>query len=196
MHATAWISRHGGGKCREADENGSKEAVFLLASIRRIETVRHFTTVSAHFIQANTNGRLHSATEPSLSPLNRGFLYGDSIYEVWRTHGGVIFAWDEHFDRLEQSARALYLALPWTRAQLLPEVARTVAAFRAAASDPDDVYIRLQVSRGGGPIGLDVALADRAEFVLLVQPCPANPPAGLEQGIKLSIALALRRNPV
>ena len=29
-------------------------------------------------IQANTNGRLHPATEPSLPPLNRGFLYGDA----------------------------------------------------------------------------------------------------------------------
>ena len=44
------------------------------------------------FIQANTNGRLHAADEPSIAPLNRGFLYGDAIYEVWRTYGGVVFA--------------------------------------------------------------------------------------------------------
>ena len=41
------------------------------------------------YIQAYTNGRLHSAAEPSLSPLSRGFLYGDAVYEVWRTCGGV-----------------------------------------------------------------------------------------------------------
>jgi branched-chain amino acid aminotransferase len=152
--------------------------------------------MSAPFIQANTNGRLHPASEASISPLNRGFLYGDAIYEVWRTYHGTIFAWDEHFDRLERSAHSLYMQLPWTRAQLLPEVARTVAAFRQRTSYQDDVYIRLQVSRGGGPIGLDIALADRAEFVLLVQPCPANPPEVMQRGLKLSIAMALRRNPV
>ena len=152
--------------------------------------------MSASFIQANTNGRLHSALEPSLTPLDRGFLYGDAIYEVWRTYDHTIFAWDEHFDRLERSARALHLELPWTRAEILREIGRTVAAFRQATSFPDDVYIRLQVSRGAGAIGLDIALADRAQFVLLVQPCPANTPEVMRRGLKLSIASALRRNPI
>ena len=152
--------------------------------------------MSSPFIQANTNGRLHSAAEPSLTPLNRGFLYGDAIYEVWRTYHRTIFAWNEHFDRLEKSARALHLNLPWTRATMFTEVARTVTAFREATSYQDDVYIRLQVSRGAGLIGLDVMLADQPEFVLLVQPCPANSPEVLENGIKLSLAMALRRNPI
>jgi branched-chain amino acid aminotransferase len=152
--------------------------------------------MSVPFIQANTNGRLHSAYEPSITPLNRGFLYGDAIYEVWRTYHGTIFGWDEHFDRLERSARALHLALPWDRAEMFGEVARTVAAFREAASFRDDVYIRLQVSRGAGSIGLDIALADRPEFVLLVQPCPQNSERVIQQGLKLSIAMSLRRNPI
>jgi branched-chain amino acid aminotransferase len=148
-----------------------------------------------HYIQANTNGRLHPATEPSVTPLNRGFLYGDAIYEVWRTYHGVIFAWEEHFKRLEHSAAALHVKLPWSRSQVLDEIRRTVAAFRSAASFHDDVYIRLQVSRGAGAIGLDVALADEPEFVLLVQPCPTNSPEVAARGLKISIA-GLRRNPV
>ena len=152
--------------------------------------------MSAHFIQANTNGRLHPATEPSISPLNRGFLYGDAIYEVWRTYHGVVFAWDEHYDRLERSARALHMALPWSRAEILAEIARTVAAFRQAAAFAGDVYIRLQISRGAGPIGLDIALADRPDFAVLVQPCPGSSPQALQRGVKLSIGMALRRNPV
>lgn len=152
--------------------------------------------MSAPFIQANTNGRLHPAHEPSLSPLNRGFLYGDAIYEVWRTYHGIVFAWDEHFDRLERSAQALHLTLPWKRAEVFSEVARTAAAFRQATSFRDDVYIRLQVSRGAGLIGLDVALAERPEFVLLIQPCPSNSPEVMQKGLKLSIAMSLRRNPI
>jgi branched-subunit amino acid aminotransferase/4-amino-4-deoxychorismate lyase len=139
---------------------------------------------------------LHSAHEPSLTPLDRGFLYGDAIYEVWRTYHGVVFAWDEHFDRLERSARALHMDLPWSRAELFPEVARTVTAFRQKTTFDGDVYIRLQVSRGAGLIGLDVALADRPEFVLLVQPCPTNSPEVMQRGLKLSIATSLRRNPI
>lgn len=152
--------------------------------------------MSARFIQANTNGRLHSADEPSISPLNRGFLYGDAIYEVWRTYHDTLFGWDEHFDRLESSARALHMPLWFDRAFMLGEIRKTVAAFKQTTGFTADIYVRLQVSRGGGPIGLDTALADRAEYVLLVQPCPTNSAEVMAKGMRLSIATALRRNPI
>ncbi len=148
----------------------------------------------AHFIQANTNGRLHSAKEPSIAPLNRGFLYGDAIYEVWRTYHGVIFSWDEHWARLERSAAALYMTLPWPQATMLDEIKKTTAAYRKAVGNEGDLYIRLQVTRGGGAIGLDIALADHPDFVLLVQPCPALSSAQEKNGIMLSLARTLHRN--
>ncbi len=148
------------------------------------------------FIQANTNGRLHSATEPSITPLNRGFLYGDAIYEVWRTYHGVVFAWEEHFVRLENSARALHLAIPFTRAELIEQIRRTVAAFRTETGLRDELYIRLQLSRGAGPIGIDVALADQPEYALLVQPCPTTTEEKLHAGLSLTIATELKRNPI
>ncbi len=150
--------------------------------------------MSPSYVQANTNGRLHPAHEPSLSPLNRGFLYGDSIYEVWRTYHGVIFAWEEHWERLQNSARALYLELPFGSDAILAEIRRTVAAHREATGFAGEHYIRLQVTRGGGPIGLDPALADRPDFVLLVQPCPELPPEKMRAGLRLSLATGLRRN--
>jgi branched-chain amino acid aminotransferase len=147
------------------------------------------------FIQANTNGRLHPANEPSLAPLNRGFLYGDAIYEVWRTYHGVIFAWQEHWERLERSAKALYMRLPLGAEEMLGEIRRTVSAFRTAASYLGEVYIRLQISRGTGPIGLDPALVDQPEFVLLVQANVELTPEKISGGLLLSVATALRRNP-
>lgn len=148
------------------------------------------------FIQANTNGRLHSAHEASITPLSRGFLYGDAIYEVWRSYDGGLFAWEEHFVRLEASARSVYMELSFSRATMLGEIRRTVAAFRTTTGFRGDVYVRLQVWRGAGPIGLDTALADRAEFVLLVQPCPVPSPEKLRTGLSLSLATSLRRNPI
>jgi len=148
------------------------------------------------FIQANTDGRLHSAHEASISPLNRGYLYGDAIYEVWRTYHGVIFAWEEHWRRLERSAAALSMALPLPPARMVEEIKRTVAAFyRQIARRDLDVYVRLQITRGGGPIGLDVALADRAEFVLLVQRNPRWSEAQARDGLHLSLATEIHRNP-
>lgn len=151
----------------------------------------------APFIQANTNGRLHRADEPVITPLNRGYLYGDAIYEVWRTYDGVVFAWEEHWARLERSAKALHMILPWSPADIFPEIRRTARAYREAANGyAGELYIRLQVSRDGGPIGLDPVLAERVSFTLLAQPCPALSEAQLEHGQRLSISRSLRRNPV
>lgn len=151
--------------------------------------------MSTHYIQANTNGRLHAATEASISPLNRGFLYGDAVYEVWRTYHGVIFAWDEHWRRLRASAQALHMPLALGPERVLSEIRRTVSAYRAKVPAPGDLYIRLQVTRGAGAIGLDVALADNPDFLLLVQPCPETPEPMRRAGLRLSIATTLRRNP-
>ncbi len=149
-----------------------------------------------HFIQANTNGRLHAAEEPSLSPLNRGYLYGDAIYEVWRTFDGVVYAWEEHWRRLVRSAEALHLALPFSAEDIFAQIKRTAAAYRERTGDRGELYIRIQITRGCGAIGLDVALADRTDFVLLVQPCPLTPPAKTAAGLRLSLATSLRRNPI
>jgi branched-subunit amino acid aminotransferase/4-amino-4-deoxychorismate lyase len=148
-----------------------------------------------HYIQANTNGRLHAASEPSISPLNRGFLYGDAIYEVWRTYHGVIFAWEEHWSRMRASAQALHIKLEVTPEQLLTEIRRTAYAYRNAVSNSGELYIRLQITRGEGAIGLDTSLADKPDFVLLVQPCPETAAEKFRSGLRLSIAKTLRRNP-
>ncbi len=149
---------------------------------------------SAPYIQANINGVLQSADAPAIAPLNRGFLYGDAIYEVWRTYHGTLFAWQEHWDRLLRSAAALHFALPFSAEEILNEIRRTVAAFREKTAVRGELYIRLQVTRGAGPIGLDTALADRCDFVLLVQSLALPTAADLRNGLRLSIAAGLRRN--
>ncbi len=151
--------------------------------------------MATHYIQANTNGRLHPASEPSIAPLNRGFLYGDAIYEVWRTYHGVIFAWEEHWKRMRASALAVHMKLEVEPVRILAEIRRTVSAFRERVTTPGELYIRLQVTRGAGPIGLDTALADKPDFLLLVQACPELPIAKEREGLKLSVATTLRRNP-
>ena len=152
-------------------------------------------TATNGYIQACTSGRLHDAREPSISSLSRGFLYGDAIYEVWRTYNGVIFAWGEHWRRLEESAASLFLRLPLTAAEALAEIKRTVAAYQKVDNRQIDYYIRLQVTRGRGAIGLDPALAEESEYVVLVQPNPAYPFEKMREGLSLSIATTLRRNP-
>jgi branched-chain amino acid aminotransferase len=88
------------------------------------------------------------------------------------------------------------MQLEFTPAEILSEIRRTVAAYRANVPNAADLYIRLQITRGAGPIGLDTALADRADFLILVQPCPEIPADKARQGLRLSVATGLRRNAV
>jgi branched-chain amino acid aminotransferase len=149
----------------------------------------------ANYIQANTDGRLHDATEPSISPLNRGFLYGDAVYEVWRTYSGVLFAFDEHLQRLQRSAGALHLDLPFDSGVLLTEIRRTASAFfDKMGGEKKDIYIRLNLTRGAGAIGLDIGLADKPTFVILVQYLRERPASIWEKGATLSLAKTLYRN--
>jgi len=150
----------------------------------------------SNYIQANTNGKLHDAAEPSVSVLDRSFLYGDSIYEVCRTYDGVLFAFDEHWERLNRSAGALGLELPFDRSVLLTEIRRTVSAFFEKIGEKVEIYVRLQVSRGAGVIGLDTALADRPLYALIVQRLKGWPEEKVRKGARLATSRTLYRNPV
>ena len=83
------------------------------------------------------------APTASVSILDRGFLYGDSIYEVVRTFAGKLFGLQEHLDRLRQSAAYLYLDVPWSDAHIQTEIERTLQ--QAGNSES---YIRIIVTRG------------------------------------------------
>jgi branched-chain amino acid aminotransferase len=85
--------------------------------------------------------------------------------------------------------------LEFTPAHILEEIRRTVSAYRARVADSGELYIRLQITRGAGAIGLDIALADKADFLILVQPCPGIPAEAARTGLRLSVATTLRRNP-
>lgn len=146
------------------------------------------------FLQANSNGHLHDAEAPTISPLDRGYLYGDAVYEVWRTFGDHVFSFNEHWERLERSAGAIGLSLPIDRSRCLTEIGRTVSAYRAETGWSDACYIRLQVSRGAGTLGLDPFLADRALWTLFVRGLDELDHSVLIRGQSLSVARKFRRN--
>ena len=173
----------------------AERLVLICATSHSTPDSLHPTTgLMSEYIQANTNGKLHDANEPSISPLDRGFLYGDSVYEVLRTYDGVLFAFEEHFDRLNRSAAALGIEIPFDGGVLITEMRRTISAFFEKTRERTEIYIRLQISRGAGTIGLDTALADRPLYVLIVQRLPRWSDDKLKKGIKLSIANRLCRN--
>ena len=127
------------------------------------------------------NGLVCDEADAKISVLDRGFLYGDSVYEVARTSGAHPVDYERHIERLERSAASIWLPCP-PREVLADAVRRTLAA----AANPES-YIRIIITRGRGVIGLDVALAEDASTVVIVKPL-TQPAAELyERGAVLRI---------
>jgi branched-chain amino acid aminotransferase len=122
-----------------------------------------------------------------VSVYDRGFLYGDSVFEVIRTYGGKLFGLEEHVARLHRSAAKLAFELPWTEAALVDELARQVREAAFAES-----YVRVVVTRGSGPLGLDTDLAERPLRVTLIHALTLPPPPVYRDGVALLVASAPR----
>lgn len=136
----------------------------------------------------NLDGVLVPPEQAVVSVFDRGFLYGDSVYEVVRTYAGVPFELEAHLARLAASAHRIALDLPWSLDRLAAEARRTVAASGNAES-----YLRLVVTRGAGEIGLDPALATAPRVVLIAKELAVPPPEAYEQGVKVAM-VGVRRN--
>lgn len=98
-----------------------------------------------------------------ISVFDRGFLYGDSVFEVLRTYGGVPFALQEHLDRLARSAEQIWIPLPMSLDMISREVHRTLEAAGHKNSS-----IRVVVTRGSGPMSLDLSTARDPQLVIFV----------------------------
>jgi branched-chain amino acid aminotransferase len=133
------------------------------------------------------DGRIVAPGEAVVSVYDRGFLYGDAVFEVLRTYGGVPFALGEHLARLRRSAERVFIELPLDAAGLGREVEAAVrAALGSGPGEParpgesagapgGDAYVRSVVTRGAGPLSLDPDTASRPLRVILVE--PVSPPS-------------------
>ncbi|MEM1030165.1 MAG: aminotransferase class IV [Myxococcota bacterium] len=124
------------------------------------------------------DGHPYPPEEARVSVYDRGFLYGDSVFETIRTYGGQPFALKAHLVRLAASAEKMAMSLPVAEAALAAEV---VAALDAAGNE--ESYVRVMISRGSGPLGLDPSGADRPRRVILVEPLRLPPERVYREGI-------------
>ena len=95
---------------------------------------------------AFVNGTFVPLAEAKVSIEDRGFQFGDGIYEVIRTYKGRPFALEAHLDRLERSATALDLTQPYSRTEWTRHL---LEGIRRAAYPEAKIYI--QLSRGVAP---------------------------------------------
>jgi branched-chain amino acid aminotransferase len=141
-------------------------------------------------ILVNVDGRLVPPEEAFVPVLDRGFLYGDSVYEVVRTYRGKVFELGRHLDRMDRSAEGIALQLP-PREQVERELSRTLQSAGNAES-----YARIVVTRGEGTkFGLQPHFAEGpGRLVVIVRPLEPPPPEVYDRGLRVAVAVT-RRNP-
>src|SRR5882724_2271554 len=117
------------------------------------------------------NGTEQRPENAVISVYDRGFLYGDSVFETLRTYGGRPFALDAHMTRLARSAERVLMRLPISLDAMAAEVETA-----AARADNPESYLRVMLTRGTGPLGLDPDAAENPNRVIFVDPLVVPPP--------------------
>lgn len=135
-------------------------------------------------------GRLVDKEQAVVSVYDHGFLYGDGVFEGIRVYGGKVFLLAEHIERLYESARAIRLEIPMSRADLTAAVNSTVAA-----NGLSEGYVRLVVTRGAGYLGLDPRKTAHPQIVIIADTITLYPPETYQQGLKLVTASTIRNHP-
>jgi len=125
------------------------------------------------------NGQVVAAETAAISVYDRGFLYGDSVFETIRVYGGKPFALAEHLVRLERSAERVFISLPVPLGVIAEEVKRGIGLSQEAES-----FVRVMLTRGTGPLGLDPDLAEKPSRVVLVEPFVPPTDEAYERGIE------------
>ena len=136
------------------------------------------------------DGEILPADQARVPVLDHGLLYGDGVFEGIRFYGGRPFLLEEHLNRLRRSARAIALDLPWSDMELGRAVDQLITAF----ATPEG-YIRLIVTRGEGPLGIDPSRCKGPRLVIIADGLEMISPAQRAAGARLIIAATRRLAP-
>jgi len=122
------------------------------------------------------NGHIVPPEAANISLFDHGLLYGDGVFEGIRFYNNTAFQLDAHLQRLAQSAKAIGLRLPYSASELSSAVRSLIKN-----SLDSQGYMRMVVTRGVGPLGLDPSLCGQPNcFILVDNLC-------LQQGLQESV---------
>lgn len=126
------------------------------------------------------NGRPHAPEAACVSVFDRGFQYGDGVFETLAAIGGRVRERDAHLARLAQGARLLEIPAPD------PEVlAEEIAMARAAPDPADRAVIKILYTRGPGGRGLAPPAEPEPTRVVLRLPWPDFPDHWPARGVRV-----------
>ena len=123
------------------------QALALRPIISKMNTPRETSASVLPDSLCYLNGEYGPLCDAKVSVLDRGFIFGDGVYEVLPAYGGKIFRFEQHMARLERSLGELRIANPLRAADWLA-IARRLIQAQMASTGAANYLVYIQVTRG------------------------------------------------
>ncbi len=136
------------------------------------------------------NGDFIKAEEAMVSVFDQGLLYGDGIFESFRSIGDRIYQFPQHYQRLLQSAAALCYPRTFTQQKL-----EAILMELRTRNNLNDAYYRITITRGKGQVGFQRELENDLTCLVIGREFQAVDSALYQQGIQLRVAQTRRNAP-
>ena len=128
------------------------------------------------------NGLFTPLRNAKISILDRGFCYGDGLFETLRASNGQIFYIEQHIDRLFDSLQKVLIELPMTRLELTKAVKETLARNKYK-----NAIIRLMVTRGDTESNIQIDSKIHPTLVINIRPFTPLPKVAYKKGIRVML---------
>jgi branched-chain amino acid aminotransferase len=135
-------------------------------------------------------GKLVPQEDAKVSVYDHGLLYGDGVFEGLRCYSGKVFRLEQHVERLFESAKAIWLTIPMTPAEMCNAINDTVKA-----NEIVDGYVRVLVTRGAGSLGLDPNRCSNPQIIIIADVIALYPAEFYHQGLAIVTVSVMRNHP-
>jgi aminodeoxychorismate lyase len=135
------------------------------------------------------NGCVMPEEDASLSPLDRGFLYGDGLFETLKVDGDRVFFLERHLARLRDAARVLKIPFP---ADL--DYLGIIQDLMEKNQIPGQASAKICLSRGRHGGSLSLYTPSSPTVVILATPRTPPSPSEWEQGLSVTVERDVRQN--
>jgi branched-chain amino acid aminotransferase len=128
------------------------------------------------------NGLFWTIDKATVSVLDRGFTYGDGLFETMRSYSGKIFRLECHLDRLLQSARSIFIDLPMTKNEIRSAINASIQINMLSNS-----IVRITISRGEQDPGINIDYNAPPTVVIFARPLERIPKKIYKNGVGIKL---------
>ena len=136
------------------------------------------------------NGEFVKSDEAVVSVFDQGLLYGDGIYESFRSLGNHLYQFSKHYQRLLQSAEALCYTMTFSQ----EELEKILMALKEK-NGLNDAYFRITITRGKGQVGFQRDMGNVLTCLIIAREFEPFDAAHYAEGIQLRLAETRRNAP-